>query len=236
MTHFRRDLFTGAVAGFLCFCGVLAAEAQDVFFRPAMEAFVDKDTLLVFPAQVETFQKVRVRKNENPVFGTVVRYENELGTCADVYIYSLDTGAKPVQREMFEKHCRETEQDILKMPERNPKITSVSHAETPGRKAPGNGYEALFRIQYGAAQMDSILYLALYEGKLVKVRISYSPEDADESDQSFRFVDFIAAMMDKEKAADVKKSEVQTQPKVSAPGSVKSEVPKNESREIEAKS
>ena len=86
MTYSRRSFFAGAVAGFLCFCGVLSAGAQDIFLRPAMEAFVDKDTMLVFPAQVDTFQKVRVRKNENPVFGTVVRYENEAGTCADVYI------------------------------------------------------------------------------------------------------------------------------------------------------
>ena len=86
MTRFSRNLLSGAVAGFLCLCGALSAEAQDIFLRPAMESFVDKDTLLVFPAQVDTFQKVRVRKNENPVFGTVVRYENEAGTCADVYI------------------------------------------------------------------------------------------------------------------------------------------------------
>jgi hypothetical protein len=225
MTRFLRNLCTGAAAGFLCFCGAFAAEAQDVFFRPAMEAFVDKDTLLVFPAQIDTFQKVRVRKNENPVFGTVVRYENELGTCADVYIYSLDTGAKPVLRDMYEKHCRETEQDILKMPERNPKIASVAHAETPGRKAPGNGYEALFRIQFETTRLDSILYLALYEGKLVKVRISYSPEDIDESVQAYRFVDFVAAMMDRKKNTDAKKPEVQPRRETQDAGAVKSEPP-----------
>ena len=107
MTRFHRTLLTGAAAGFLCLCGVLAAWAQDVFLRPAMEEFIDKDTRLVFPAQVDTFQKVRVRKNENPVFGTVVRYENELGSCADVYIYSLDTSAKPVPQELFEKITNE---------------------------------------------------------------------------------------------------------------------------------
>ena len=104
MTHFHRTLLIGTVAGFLCLCGALSAKAQDVFLRPAMEEFVDKDTRLVFPAQIDTFQKVRVRKNENPVFGTVVRYENESGACADVYIYSLDTDATPVRRDMFEKH------------------------------------------------------------------------------------------------------------------------------------
>ena len=86
MKHLRRTLPAGMAAGILCLCGILTAVAQDVFLRPAMEAFVDKDTLMVFPAQVDTFQKVRVRKNENPVFGTVVRYENETGSCADVYI------------------------------------------------------------------------------------------------------------------------------------------------------
>jgi hypothetical protein len=229
MTYLLRNLLAGAAAGFLCFCGAFAAEAQDIFLRPAMEAFVDKDTLLVFPAQVETFQKVRVRKNENPVFGTVVRYENESGTCADVYIYSLDTGAKPVQQDMFEKHCRETDEGILKMPEQNPKITSVVQAETPGRKAPEGGFEAQYRIQNGSVQMDSVLYLALYRGKLVKVRISYSPEDSEESAQAYRFIDFVAALMNKDKAAAQKESGVQPQ---KTPGS---ESPKPEAAEPGAK-
>ena len=200
MTRFSRSLFTGAAAGFLCLCGALTAGAQDVFLRPAMESFVDRDTLLVFPAQVDTFQKVRVRKNENPVFGTVVRYENEVGTCADVYIYSLDTGAKPVQRDAYESHCAETDQGILKMSAQNSKITSVVHVEAPGRKTPEGGYEKHYRIQNGATQLDSVLYLALYHGKLIKVRISYSPEDTDELVQACRFIDAVAAMLNKEKA------------------------------------
>lgn len=203
MTRLSRTLLAGAAAGFLCLCGTLSAEAQDIFRRPAMESFVDKDTLLVFPAQVDTFQKVRVRKNENPVFGTVVRYENEAGTCADVYIYSLDTGAKPVRRDMFEKHCQETDRDILNLSAGNPKIKAV-HLDAPGRKAPEGGYEMFYRIQNGSTQMDSVLYLALYKGKLVKVRISYSPEDTDEIDHAVLFIDFVAAMLDREEASSRK--------------------------------
>ncbi len=205
MKRFHRNLLAGAVAGFLCLCCILPAEAQDIFLRPAMEAFVDKDTMLVFPALVDTFQKVRVRKNENPVFGTVVRYENETGTCADVYIYSLDTGAKPVQRDMFEKHCRETDRDILKMTEQNPKITLVTHLDAPDRKAPEGGYETQYRILNGSTKMDSILYLALYHGKLIKVRVSYSSEDKDELEHAYAFIDAVAAMLNKEKAAETQK-------------------------------
>ena len=202
MTCFRHKLLTGVAAGFLCLFGVLSAEAQDIFLRPALEAFVDNDTLLVFPAQIDTFQKVRVRKNENPVFGTVVRYENEDGTCADVYIYSLDTGAKPVQQDMFEAHCRETDEGILKMPEQNPKITSVSHIAAPAGKTPEGGYEAHYRILSGSTHMDSILFLALYRGKLIKVRISYSPEDIDEAEHARLFVEAIASMLNREKSAE----------------------------------
>ncbi|MBR4717752.1 MAG: hypothetical protein IKP09_06810 [Lentisphaeria bacterium] len=209
MTRFRRTLLTGAAAGFLCLCAVLCAVAQDVFLRPAMEAFVDKDTLLVFPAQIDTFQKVRVRKNENPVFGTVVRYENELGSCADVYIYSLDTAAKPVQQDAYEKHCLETDQGILNLSAQNPKI-KVEHIEAPGRKAPEGGYEMFYRIQNGSTRMDSVLFLALYKGKLVKVRISYSSEDIEEPVHAGFFVDAVAAMLNKEKAAS-KKPEAQPQ-------------------------
>ena len=199
MTHLFRHILSGAAAGLLCFFGALSAEAQGVFLRPALEAFVEKDTMLEFHAQIGTFQKVRVRKNENPVFGTVVRYENEAGTCADVYIYSLDTGAKPVQKDMYAKHCEETDQGILKMSAQNPKITSVVHMEAPGRKAPDNGYEMQYRIQNGATLMDSVLYLALYRGKLIKVRISYSPEDLDEAAHAYIFIDAVAAMLNKEK-------------------------------------
>ena len=210
MTHFRRTLLTGAAAGFLCLCGALSAGAQDVFLRPAMEEFVDKDTRLVFPAQVDTFQKVRVRKNENPVFGTVVRYENELGSCADVYIYSLDTAAKPVPQEMFEKHCRETDQGILNLSEQNPKI-KVEHLDAADRKAPEGGFEAFYRIQNGSTQMDSVLYLALYKGKLIKVRISYSPEDNEEPVHAALFIDSVAAMLNKEKAESAKQPGTQPQ-------------------------
>ena len=77
MTHLSRHILSGAAAVFLCFFGALSVEAQEIFLRPALESFIEKDTMLEFQAQIGTFQKVRVRKNEkHPVFGTVVRYEN----------------------------------------------------------------------------------------------------------------------------------------------------------------
>ena len=206
MTRFPRTLLIGTAAGFLCLCGALSAKAQDVFLRPAMEEFVDKDTRLVFPAQIDTFQKVRVRKNENPVFGTVVRNENELGSCADVYIYSLDTAAKPVPQETFEKHCKETDQGIMNLSAQNPKI-KVERLDASGRKVPDGGFEAFYRIQNGSTQMDSVLYLALYKGKLIKVRISYSPEDNEESVHAGIFIDAVAAMLNKEKTASARMPE-----------------------------
>ena len=200
MTRFFRHLFSGA-AGLLC----ITAAAQDVFLRPAMETFIDKETGLEFPAIVDTFQKVRVRKNENPVFGTVVRYENEAGTCADVYIYSLDTGAKAVSRDTFEKHCRETDLGILDMSSKSRNIQSVKHIEVSGRNAPENGFEAHYRIQNGSVQMDSVLFLGLYRGKLVKVRVSYFPEDSDEAAHAGLFIDAVSAMLNKNKAEEPRK-------------------------------
>ena len=203
MTHFRRNIFAALAACFLCVCGALFVWAQDVFLRPAMEVFIDKDTRLEFPALLETFQKVRVRKNEkNPVFGTVVRYENEAGTCADIYIYSLDKSAKAVRQDEFEKHFAETDQSILDMPELNAKITSVTHLEAPGRKAPENGREAHYLIQIGSTKMESVLFLALYRGKLVKVRVSYSEEDKDEAEAACRFIDAASALLNKGKTAE----------------------------------
>ena len=204
MTRILRHLFSGAAAGLLCITALLPAAAQDVFLRPAMEMFIDKDTGLEFPAIVDTFQKVRVRKNENPVFGTVVRYENEAGTCADVYIYSLDTGAKEVRQDMFEKHFRETDLGILDMPSENRNIKSVKHIEAPGRKAPENGFEAHYHILSGSVEMNSVLFLALYRGKLVKVRVSYYPEDSDEAAHACLFIDAVSAMLNKNKTEEVR--------------------------------
>ena len=203
MTRLSRHILSGAAAGFLCFCGAFAAEAQEVFLRPALESFVEKDTMLEFRAQIGTFQKVRVRRNEkHPVFGTVVRYENEIGSCADVYIYSLDEEDTAVTAEMFEKHFRETDRDIMKLPETkldaelpDHKIRSVTRAEAPGRKAPEGGFEAYYRIKNGSTLMDSVLYLALYRNRLVKVRVSYSPEDEGEDAAAYSFIDSIAEMM-----------------------------------------
>ena len=203
MTRFSRQILSGAAAGFLCFCGAMSAEAQEVFLRPALESFVEKDTMLEFHAQIGTFQKVRVRKNEkHSVFGTVVRYENEIGSCADVYIYSLDEEDTPVTPAMFEKHFRETDRDIMKLPETklemeltDHKIRSVTRVKAPGRKAPEGGFEAYYRIRNGAMLMDSVLYLALYRNRLIKVRVSYSPEDEGEDEAAYSFIDSIAEMM-----------------------------------------
>ena len=195
MTSSRRNILSDLAAGVLILLGAFVVFAQDVFLRPALEDFIDKDTKLVFPAIIDTFQKVRVRKNENPVFGTVVRYENESGTCADVYIYSLDTGAKEVRADEFEKHFRETDQGILKLAEQNSRIKAVSRLETPDRKTPGPGREARYRIESLPDAMDSILYLALYRGKLVKLRVSYAPDDKDEAEHAGLFIDAVAAML-----------------------------------------
>lgn len=228
MTRFSRHLISGMTVGLLCLCGVLPARAQDIFLRPAMESFVDKDTGLEFPAIVDTFQKVRVRKNENPVFGTVVRYENEAGTCADVYIYSLDTGAKAVRQDMFEKHCKETDEGILNMPANNRNIKSVKHIEAPGRKAPETGFEAHYSIQNGTVQMDSFLYLALYRGKLVKVRVTYFPEDADEIQHACLFVDAVSAMLNRNSKAEDTRKPASDTPQEKKPDTAPREPPKTE--------
>ena len=203
MTRLSRQILSGAAAGFFCFFGALSAAAQGVFLRPALESFIEKDTKLEFTAQIGTFQKVRVRKNEkHPVFGTVVRYENEVGSCADVYIYSLDEEDTVVTQEMFERHFQETDRDIMKLPETkldadlpDHKIQSVTHVEVPGRKVPEGGFEAYYRIRNGSMLMNSVLYLALYRNRLVKVRVSYFPGDEGEDAAAYAFIDAVAGMM-----------------------------------------
>ena len=71
----------------------------------------------------------------------------------------------------------------------------MSRLETPDRKTPGPGREARYRIESLPDPMDSILYLALYRGKLVKLRVSYAPDDKDEAEHAGLFIEAVAAML-----------------------------------------
>ena len=76
--------------------------------RPFLEDYVDADTGVRLPPRIGNYRKNEVVKNFNPMIGTVIRYADPQGNCADVYIYSLDTSnletwdATPIENEQLD--------------------------------------------------------------------------------------------------------------------------------------
>lgn len=170
--------------------------APDFLLRPASEAFQDKDTGLIFPARISEFSKVRVRRNLNPVFGTTVRYESESGNCADVYLYALDTGAKEVTEEQFSENCADTVKGILGVAGQSKQIRSVKQLESEFKIQSKTSFRtSFFRMQSEDGNLDSILVMALYRGRIVKLRITYDSEAEDEQKTAVEFAQSVLDML-----------------------------------------
>ena len=88
------------------------AEAQDVVSLPKETPYADDATGAVFPARIGSFAKTNVTKNLNPYYGTVIRYANDYGSSADVYIYALDLKTVNLSAEQWRKHYDEVKGNI----------------------------------------------------------------------------------------------------------------------------
>ncbi len=164
--------------------------AAAVFRRSAGESYRDAETGLVFPSRVGEYLKTRVSLNQDPVFGTKIRYENEAGDCADVYLYALDSIGTPVEETAFERHFQETRDSILNLPKQTRLVKNV--AVKPMTNAEAMPHAALFRIRGRDEEFDSLLFMALFRGRVVKVRIS-AADNGDLPESAFEFVNEIAA-------------------------------------------
>ena len=89
------------------------AEAQDVVSLPKETPYADDATGAVFPARIGSFAKTNVTKNLNPYYGTVIRYANDYGSSADVYIYALDLKTVNLSAEQWRKHYDEVKGNIV---------------------------------------------------------------------------------------------------------------------------
>lgn len=165
-------------------------DAAAVFRRSAGESYRDAETGLVFPPRVGEYMKTRVCLNQDPVFGTKIRYENEAGDCADVYLYALDSLGSPVGDAAFERHFQETRDSILNLPKQTRLVKDVAAKSMPDAEA--MPHAALFRIRGRDEEFDSLLFMALFHGRVVKVRLSAS-DDGDLPESAFEFLNEIAA-------------------------------------------
>ncbi len=164
--------------------------AEKITFLPKNEAYTEPVTGALFPAAAPGgYAKNQVSRHLNPVYGTVIRYSNENGACADVYVYSLDTGARPVTQEQMDAHYAEVRKTILDLPEKNGPVSSVSVVEEKMLFQDRPDIRGtLFLMGVGEEETFSALVLFLCKGKIVKLRVSYPTDRTEEKAEANAFI------------------------------------------------
>lgn len=167
----------------------LPLNGAETIRRPAAEEYREPATGLAFPGRMGAFLKTEAIENENPVFGVTIRYQNENASCADIYLYSLDTSAVPAGKEAFRRECTGVEQRILLMGEKHSLIESVSllPPDDAEKNLPDGLFLRRFEIRLDGETVHSRLAMFLYGGKIVKLRVSYPAGDPGEKADAFLF-------------------------------------------------
>ena len=173
--------------------GSIPLAGAEVVRKSASASYNDPATGLVFPPRLHTFEKVSVRVNPDPRFGSVVAYENEAGTFADVFLYRLTAEAgKTITPEQLQAHIKETVQTLLTINTRSKQIKSVQQIKVKNTlpvKA-----SAAFLITVRDETFMSLLYLWEYKGSIIKVRITYSEQMDSEKNAALEFMKLLVAM------------------------------------------
>ncbi len=163
--------------------------AEKITFLPKNEAYTEPVTGALFPAAAPGgYAKNQVSRHLNPVYGTVIRYSNENGACADVYVYSLDTGAKPITPEQMDAHYAEVKKTILDLPGKKGPVSSVSVVEDLIFQDRPDIRGTLFLMGVGEEETFSALVLFLCKGKIVKLRVSYPTDRIEEKAEANAFI------------------------------------------------
>lgn len=160
---------------FLVSVGIIPMEAGTER-RSFQEEYADPDTGVRFPAVIGEYRKNEVVRNFNPLIGTVIRYADADGGCADIYIYTLDSSGKKISEENFQAHFREIRKAVEDLPK---KSSHVSDVQTLGdevfKRAPGvSGRRVFYRLNIAGGLCNSELTVFPFAGRIVKIRISSS--------------------------------------------------------------
>ncbi len=155
--------------------------------RSARESYVDEETGVTLPPRIGRFQKTEVVKNFNPLIGTVVRYSDPDGNCADVYIYSLSGAGRVISAEEALDHFRTIRRAIVSLPRKSTQVSEVLPLEEKALNEPPNirGRCASFRIKIAGDFRTSDLAVFPFGSKIIKLRISSSPYAPKDEDLSY---------------------------------------------------
>ena len=180
--------------GLCCVMGgtvLLSAAPAPVFERrPFLEEYVDADTGVRLPPRIGNYRKNEVVKNFNPLIGTVIRYADPQGNCADIYIYSLDSTNQVVPEKAALTHFREIKQAIENLPKRLGHVKEVQALGEEALRCPPKvaGRCATFRLNIIGELRISELAVFPFRQKIIKIRASTSPCSSKEE---FHYADFL---------------------------------------------
>lgn len=167
----------------ILFTAGFASAAEPVEHRSSAESYTDPETKAVFPAEAGVFRKQEVIRSFNPMIGTTIRYTNQDGDCADIYIYTLPESSEPPSDELLRKHYQTLKTAILNLPSKGITVKEVKLAEFRELKDQQKkvfACSAEFQITWndGTTQC-SILQLAWYQKKIIKLRMTCSRKNAE---------------------------------------------------------
>lgn len=141
--------------------------------------YSDETTGVVFPAKIGPFVKIEVRKNNNPFFGTLVRYSGSFGTSADIYIYSLTATPAEVSLKSALEHYGQVKDGIMALATKAPGMEQITLEEEysllSGKQEAGR--RAVFHFDMDGEGFTSELVIFPYGDRIVKFRIT-SPTDS----------------------------------------------------------
>ena len=158
--------------------------APTVEHRAVSESYEEPEIKIVFPAEIGKFRKNEVSRSFNPMIGTKIRYSDADGYCADIFIYSLPVDAKTVSPTMLEEHYKTVKAAILDLSSRTPsvkKVTLPSEKSIFDKKIGSTVYTAAFLLSWNSGkEQTSTMTLFSYKGKVIKLRISCTGDDAEQ--------------------------------------------------------
>ena len=149
-------------------------QAVETEHHPFREAYSDQDTGVRFPAEIGSYRKTEVVRNFNPLIGTVIRYVDSDGGCADIYIYSLDSSKAKISSENFRKHYAHLKKTIENLSKKTSHVSDIKTLDEVMYQKPPHisGRQVFYRMKIGGELHNSDLTVFPYEDKIVKIRIS----------------------------------------------------------------
>ena len=115
------------------------------------------------------------------MIGTKIRYSDQDGYCADIYIYSLPDTGKGVPSAVLSAHYAEVKNAILALASKGLSLKNVSLTDDKIESLKGlQVYSAEFQLTWAGGKVQhSYLKLFAYKGKIVKLRMSCTKSDSE---------------------------------------------------------